>query len=111
MIVRVLASNSEINRRKWNDLEEIIYLTENRDLSFPQYGILTNGYEWVIRDFKNQYWLKYIPSRRELKSSLNLGKYFGTVIINYLVEFLSQFKMGFIRNLVKKIKILTGNII
>ena len=111
MVIRILASYSEINIDNWNDLEEIIYLTENQDLSFPQFGILTNGYEWVIRDFKNRYWLKHIPSRRELKRCLNIKKYFAKITIYYFIDFLSRFKMGFIRNIVRKIKVLTGNII
>lgn len=106
MIIGVLASNSEISLRNWNDFKKIIYLTENKDLSSPQFGILTNGFKWIIRDFKNRKWLKYIPNRRELKSSLNLNRYLAIIMVNHILDFLSPFQIRFIRTIKRKIELL-----
>lgn len=71
MVIKRISHNSKINLNDWYKLEEVLYLTENYDLSLPQFGLLTNGVEWIIRDFKNRRWLKNIPTRRNLKSFFN----------------------------------------
>ncbi|MFX1311241.1 MAG: glycosyltransferase [Promethearchaeota archaeon] len=71
MVIKVISTKSKINSRDWKDLEKILYLTENYDLSLPQYGILTNGSNWLIRDFKKRRWLNKIPNRKELKNIFN----------------------------------------
>ncbi len=84
MVIKLISSENNINLKEWNELEKIVYLTENIDLSIPNFGILTNGNKWVIRDFINRKWLKTIPNRRVLKSHLNLNKYSIMKIMRYL---------------------------
>ncbi|MFX1419558.1 MAG: glycosyltransferase [Promethearchaeota archaeon] len=76
IISEVLNLNSKIRLKHWYDLKKIIYLTENADLSVPQFGIITNGIQWVIYDFKNRTWLKNLPNQVILKSTIPVLKYF-----------------------------------
>lgn len=72
MVIKVISHNSKLNLRDWGHLEKILYLTENFDLSLPQYGLLTNGFEWVIRDFSKRRWLNRIPNRVDLINKFKL---------------------------------------
>lgn len=71
MVIKVIPTNFKINPDEWDQLEEILYLIENYDFSLPQFGLLTNGYDWVIRDFKNRRWVSSIPTRTESIEMLN----------------------------------------
>ena len=48
---------------------------ENKDLSIPQWGVLTNGINWIIKDFKTNKWLIRIPKRSVLKRRGNIKSY------------------------------------
>lgn len=71
MVIRMIPQTSKINLKEWKKLEKIVFLIENYDLSLPQYGILTNGFEWIIQDFKDRRWIQKIPNRKILKSTLS----------------------------------------
>ena len=91
MIIKIIPVDKKLDYEDWQNLEKTLCITENIDLSLPQFksvfdleyidlslpqfGILTNGYEWIIKDFKNRKWLKSIPSKKALKSYINLKKY------------------------------------
>ena len=93
MVVKIKSSNSEIIWDDWEDLKKILYLSENIDLSLPQYGVLTNGFKWLIHDFKNKKWLKSIPNRKTLKANLNLKSYFFLKIINRIKNYYDLFNL------------------
>ena len=71
MIIQVLKNKEELNNAKWEAFNQIVHLTENIDLTFPQFGLITNGKEYLIRDFYKKIWLQDIPTRKALKSRMN----------------------------------------
>jgi hypothetical protein len=94
MLIRILTSKAELNSAEWANFKKIHYLTQNKDLSLlkfgilnngfewiirdfniPRIGILTNGYQWIIRDFEKKKWLENIPTRKKLKGYVNIKKY------------------------------------
>lgn len=94
MVIKEIHSNSKINLDDWEDLQRIIYLSENDDLSLPQFGLLTNGVNWVIRDLKNRKWLKRIPTRNALKSRVNLKVYIIIRIIHMIKHYFKTYKLN-----------------
>ena len=92
MIVKVLPLNSKLNFSDWKEVKKILYLSENIDLSLPQFGLLTNGIEWIIRDFKNRKWLKTIPTRKDLMARLHLRSFIVLKIIQYVKNYYRLFK-------------------
>jgi len=92
MIVKVLPLNSKLIFSDWKEVKKILYLSENVDLSLPQFGLLTNGFEWIIRDFKNRKWLKTIPTRKDLKGRLHLTSYLVLKIIRHVKNYYRLFK-------------------
>jgi len=93
-IIKKIPVNSEINLKDWDDLKKKLYLTENLDYSVPQFGILTNGYDWVIKDFKKNKWLKEIPSKKVVKYRSNFIFYFIfriLKVLNYFNSYISSY--------------------
>lgn len=87
-IIIKFANHSEINDNEWNALKKIFYLTENPDSSLARFGIITNGIDWIIRDFKNNSWLSSIPTQKEIKSLLNIkSDYFHRIILKMMKYF------------------------
>jgi hypothetical protein len=93
MIIKITSSNLSLNTGDWEDLIKKLYLTENRDLSLPEFGALTNGIEWIIRDFKNEKWLRSIPNRKFLLSRANLKGYILIEIIEKIKNYYRLFKL------------------
>jgi len=81
VVSKILKLNSIIRLNHWYDLKKIVYLTENADLSIPRFGIVTNGIQWVIYDFKNKIWLKRLPIHDILNTKINILKYLFLRII------------------------------
>lgn len=75
MIIKLVPLNSEIKSKDWEDLKKLLYLIENLDTSLPEFGLLTNGYEWLMRDFRNNKWLKNFPTRKLVKKRSNLKSF------------------------------------
>ena len=75
MVIQVLKKNDELNNIKWESFNQIVHLTENIDLTFPQFGLITNGKEYLIRDFYKKTWLQDIPTRKALKSRMNIRSF------------------------------------
>ncbi|GAH06339.1 unnamed protein product, partial [marine sediment metagenome] len=93
-VIKKIPINSEINLNDWDDLKKILFLTENLDYSVPQFGILTNGYDWIIKDFKNNKWLKEIPSKKVIKYRSNFIFYVVFRILkafNYFYSYFSSY--------------------
>jgi hypothetical protein len=84
MVIKVISPNSNINLTHLKDIKRAVFLNENIDYSHPQFGILTNGNEWIIRDFKNYKWLNCIPNRKALKSKINFLKFISQRIIIFI---------------------------
>jgi len=91
MIIKYLPLNSKLDLTNWDKVKKILYLTENIDLTLPQFGVLTNGFEWIIRDFKNRKWLKILPTRNDLKARLNAKSYFILKIIQLFKNYFRFF--------------------
>ena len=72
MIIQIIPQNKEINMNHWQDLEKIRMLIDNVDYEMPQFGIITNGIDWLAKDFKNKKWLYSVPTYQDLKSNLKL---------------------------------------
>jgi len=85
MVIKTISTNNKINSNDWDDLEKVLYLIENIDGSLPQFGLLTNGLEGIIYDFKNRTWLKNIPNRKALKSRVDF-KYFIIMKIIIIIK-------------------------
>jgi len=92
MVLKFLPINSKIELTDWEDLNKILYLTENLDLTLPQFGLVTNGMDWIIRDFKDRKWLKELPTRKDLKARLNLKSYMILRIIQYAKNYYRLFQ-------------------
>jgi len=95
MVIKVLSPDFELDLKDWDELQKGLYLYENFNFILPRFGILTNGKEWLLRDFKFHRWLKNIPSRKFLKASLNYRKAIVLLIINWFMKsnFLKIFKI------------------
>ncbi|MHA1374798.1 MAG: glycosyltransferase family protein [Promethearchaeota archaeon] len=89
MIIEVFPENFEIGINDWEKLKKIIYLKENEDSSLPQIGVLTNGKQWIIKDFKNNKWLKNLPSRNTLKNLANIQSF---VIIKFIQKIRNNYQ-------------------
>jgi len=89
MIIEVLPENIEIGFNDWEKLKKIIYLKENEDSSLAQIGVLTNGKQWIIKDFKNNKWLKNFPSRNTLKNLANIQSF---VIIKFIQKIRNNYQ-------------------
>ena len=107
MVIKIIPSDSDFNLNEWCNLTEILYLTENLDYNPPQFGIITNGNEWIIKDFKYNKWLRDIPSRKVIKSRLDFNSYFILRMLYYLDEYYTLYNLnriiakGWIRRLIK----------
>jgi len=94
MILEVLPDNTEIGINDWENLKKIIYLKENEDSSLPQIGVLTNGKQWIIKDFKNNTWLKNIPSRNALKNLANIQSFVIIKVIQKIRNSYKRYELG-----------------
>ncbi len=88
VIIKKIPLKSKISLNDWDDLKKKLYLTENLDYSVPQFGILTNVYDWIIKDFKKNKWLKEIPNKKIIRYRSNFISYvvlrvLKTLDINY----------------------------
>ncbi|MFX0132321.1 MAG: glycosyltransferase [Candidatus Hodarchaeota archaeon] len=83
MVVKILPLQKKINNDDWVSLKRIGYLTENLDLSIPNFGIITTGSKWLIYDFINKKWLKRIPNKKDLKVRINIPRYLILRILYY----------------------------
>ena len=61
------------------------------DYSVPQFGILTNGYDWIINDFKNNKLLKEIPNKKIIKYRSNFISYVLLRVLKTLNYFYTYF--------------------
>lgn len=86
----------------WENLEKILYLSDNIDITVPNFGILTNGNDWIIRDFHSRKWLKNIPSRKAIKARNEQSKY---IIIKLLKSIQYYYRKVNLNRLFKIIKI------
>ena len=105
-VIKEIAINSEINLNDWDDLTKILFLTENLDYSVPQFGILTNGYDWIIKDFKNNKWLKEIPSKKVIKYRSNFIFYFTFRILKVFNYFNPYFSSNIFTRLISNNKLM-----
>ena len=87
MVIKVLPNDQNLELKDWEDLEKVFYLIENKDLSIPQFGVLTNGINWIIKDFKTNKWLRRIPKRSELKRRGQLKSYFLIRITDFYKDY------------------------
>lgn len=107
MVIKIIPSDSDFNLNEWSNLTEILYLTESLDYNSPQFGIITNGNEWIIKDFKYNKWLREIPSRKVIKSRLDFKNYFILRMLYYLDEYYTLYNLtkiipkDWIRRLIK----------
>ena len=101
MIIEVLHENTEIKINDWENLKKIIYLKENEDASLAQIGILTNGKQWIIKDFKNNKWLKNIPSRDTLKNLANIHSFVIIKVIQKIRNSYKRYELGKILPFIK----------
>ncbi len=104
MVIKVIPYKSLINFEKWNELKRVFFLIENFDYSLPRFGVLTNGYECVIRDFKKEKWLKNIPHRKALKSRINLPIVFFIYLNKIIEKLIKKYKLSKINFLKVPIK-------
>jgi hypothetical protein len=104
MVIKLISQNDEFSYEKWNQLEKILFLSENIDSSIPQFGILTTGVDFVIRDFVNKKWLSSIPDIKLLRSRANLVRYnlkklialfdkYGFSKLNTLIKLINNIKL------------------
>lgn len=107
MVIKIIPSDLDFNLNKWSNLTKILYLTENLDYNPPQFGIITNGNEWIIKDFKYNKWLREIPSRKVIKSRLDFKNYFILRMLYYFDEYYTLYNLtkiihkDWIRKLIK----------
>jgi hypothetical protein len=94
MIIEVLHENTEIKINDWENLKKIMYLKQNEDASLPQIGVLTNGKQWIIKDFKNNKWLKNIPSQNTLKNLANIQSYVIIKVIQKIRNNYKRYELG-----------------
>jgi len=105
-VIKKISINSEINLQDWDDLKKILFLTENLDYSIPQFGILTNGYDWIIKDFKHNKWLKEIPNKKVIKYRSNFIFYVTFRILKVFNYFYSYFSSYIFTKLISNNKLI-----
>jgi len=91
-LTKKIPSNSNITSKDWDDLKKKLYLTENLDYTVPRFGILTNGYDWIIKDFKNNKWLREIPNKKIMKYQSNFISY----VVLRILKTLNYYYPGFL---------------
>ena len=106
MIIKLIPYKNELTLKNWEQLEKVLYLTDNIDLSIPQFGILTNGFDWIIRDFIHQKWLTSIPNKKSLKSMVNRLKLQIIKIIKLIETPQLNMKLDLIRSNNKYVKLI-----
>lgn len=72
IVIKIISGKAEIKLKDWEELKKILLLIENFDSTIPSIGVITNGIQWIIKDFENETWLKRIPTRKELRAQLEL---------------------------------------
>jgi len=92
MVIKVLPRGINIKLKNWEDLEKVLFLIENKDLSIPQFGVLTNGLNWIIKDFETNKWLRRIPQRGILKRRGRFKTYFLIRITIFLKNYYQSIK-------------------
>ena len=100
IVIKVLPMDQNFILKDWEDLEKVLYLIENKDLSMPQLGVLTNGIKWIIKDFKTNKWLRRIPKRDVLKRRGKLKSYFLIRITNFFKNYYLSIK--FVKRILPK---------
>ena len=76
MVIKTISSDISLKLNHWKDLEKLTHLIENEDNSMPEYEILNNGKQWIIKNIKKKKWVKNIPERAELKRTANIKMLF-----------------------------------
>lgn len=92
IVINVLPLDHNLTIKDWKDLTKVLYLIENKDFSMPQLGVLTNGINWIIKDFKTNKWLRRIPTRSVLKRRGKLKSYFLIRITDFLKNYYQSIK-------------------
>ncbi|MFX0072853.1 MAG: hypothetical protein ACFFAO_17385 [Candidatus Hermodarchaeota archaeon] len=93
MMVLKIIKKSDIKYEDWNEFRKVFCLIENIDQDMAQFGILTNGNEWIIQDQKEKKWLKEIPRRKALKARVNFIEIIKLKIKKILQDLNKKFKI------------------
>ena len=73
ILIRILPQNKDISEIHWNRLKKIRKFVSNYNYDFPDIGIITNGKDLLVRDFKTKNWLNSIPNYKELKKRVKFS--------------------------------------
>ena len=79
MVVEAKDVNHSLTRKDFEELRSFVFALVNTDETIPRYGILSNGNKWLIRDFKEDKWLDYIPTKKQLSSTYSQTRVLGEI--------------------------------
>ncbi len=87
MVIEAKKVDHALTRKDFEEMRSFVFGLFNDDDSIPRYGVLTNGIKWVIKDFKENKWLTYIPTKKQL-----LATYDQSLILDETNKLIAQKK-------------------